>query len=754
MRFLLRRSKLPAVFAAVCAAAVCLRADGPATATSPLEIPPIYADVASRFSVAFPGEHLSADPPGSPAISAAAWTNYLGALDFERVYFLASDIEALRERAPGLGAELSGGGMDFAFSVYELFKERVQDRATFVEALLKEGFDLDADETYRWKRRKLPWPASDLERDAIWRLKIKNEYVQQIVSRENGETPGEDDGIVEEEDEEPAPDPGQGEGGGDAADVNGDGGEPAAPRPVPTPEEFIAKRYRQFLSTLKDNDAEWVLQTYLTAFAQAYDPHSAYMSPSANEDFDIEMNLSLVGIGALLRSDEGAARIVSLIPGGPAQRDTRDVRLRPGDKIVAVGQHDEPMEDILHWPLYRVVRLIRGKKGTTVSMLVIPASDPSGAKTKVVDLVRDEVKLEEQAAKLELRDVETAKGGTRKLAVIRVPTFYAGMQAKPFLSEDDQRRVSADVQAHLERVLAEKAEGVLLDLRGNGGGSLLEAIRMTGLFIAAGPVVQVQEPRRMRILPDMDPAVAYAGPLVVLVNRLSASASEIVAAALQDYDRAIVVGDRCTHGKGTVQTIVPLGRDKQLGSIKATCSMFFRISGDSTQKRGVIPDVSIPSSLDYMELGEESLPNAMEWSRIRPAVFRPLSPGVARWVDALRDGSAERRENNPRFMAYMQLVDRLRVLNESQVVPLGIERRRALAREEKKLRDLQQEVDPEDATAPENGRKRPDLVLDEALRILSDLAAMEDAADVKSQTTRSDASGVADQIAEWLRGTP
>ena len=317
------------------------------------------------------------------------------------------------------------------------------------------------------------------------------------------------------------------------------------------------------------------------------------MSAIRSEDFDINMKLSLTGIGAVLSTEDGLVRIVRLIPGGPAERDGR---LKPGDRIVAVAQGDDPPVEVMHWPLYRVVRLIRGPIGTRVTLTVWPASDLSGGTERKIELVREEVKLEDRAARGDLRTIADGDGKERKLAVIVLPEFYADF--KGMSNGDDARRSAADVRKLLERLKAEAGglDGVLLDLRNNGGGSLPDAIELAGLFLRGGPVVKVRYAEGIQELEDPDERQVYDGPLVVLVNRLSASASEIVAAALQDYRRAVVVGDSKTYGKGTVQSLVPLHpRDERLGSLKVTSAAFYRIAGGSTQRRGVKPDIVILS---------------------------------------------------------------------------------------------------------------------------------------------------------------
>jgi carboxyl-terminal processing protease len=692
-----------------------------------LEAKPEYEQIARRFARHFPRHHLTRSTLDD-TISAQAWTNFFSSLDFERVYFLQSDLDRFSADLHNLDDQLREGDLTLAFQVYEVFRDRVADRAAFVEGMLARGFDLDLDESYHWKRKDQPWPRDKAEWDDLWRRKIKNEYVRMLVARELGED--EEDAAGEDEEAE-APPPGD----------------------APSPEETIAKRYQQVRSVMQDNDAEWVLEKYLSAFAHAYDPHSGYMSPSSVEDFDIEMRLSLVGIGALLRSEDGAAKIVRLIPGGPADRDKREKRLMPGDKIIAVGQGDGELVDILHWPLYKVVKLIRGPKGSKVVLRIIPASDPTGTTTKKVDLVRDEVKLEEQAASHELREIPDEDGVTRRLGVIKLPAFYANLSVKS-VDAPGFRSAAYDVQKALETLMAEDVDGVLLDLRNNGGGSLLEAIRMIGLFIRTGPTVQVRERFAIRVLPDNDPTLVYEGSLAVLVNRLSASASEIVAGALQDYGRAVIIGDSKTHGKGTVQSIVPVGREPDLGSLKITTASYYRINGGSTQLRGITPDIVVPSVYDRMELGEDYLPNAIDWSRVAATAYS-LVGELEALIPELRRRSEQRRAGDERFAAYAKLLSRIEEMSRDADVPLNIVERRKLARAEKELNDMQRRLAP-DVEGDENGAKDTDLILDEGLHVLADFVALQNASPrteaVAAQQSDEEQRTWADFLSDWLKG--
>ena len=669
-----------------------------------------FTRITATLARELPREHLSRREI-SDAIVRQTIKNYLTSLDFDRSYFLLEDIEQFEAREADLHDRLLAGDNSFAFEVYEIFKERVRDRTDFVDTLLAEGFDFTVEEEYHWKRRNAPWSVDRTAWNELWRKRVKNEYLRRVLQEDDEDETAETDASESQEvnatEAEEAADAPQ-EEDTSATDEG-------IIEPLLSPSAFIQNRYLQYRLIIEDADAEWILQKFLSSFARAFDPHCDYMFPSAEEDFEIEMKLSLVGIGALLRPEDGAARIVSLIPGGPASADSRDIRLRPGDKIVAVAQGDEEPVSILHWPLYRSVRLIRGELGTRVVLTVIPASDPSGMATKTVDLIRDEVKLEEREARSTIHTITGEDGSERRIGVITLPTFYADMQGKR--NDPNAKSASRDVAVIIRNMRKEGIDAMVLDLRGNGGGSLIEAILMTGLFIEAGPVVQVRERRALNIIPNNDPTVAYNGPLAVIVNRVSASASEILAAALQDYGRALIIGDSKTHGKGSVQSVTPLSRKENSGSIKVTSALFYRISGGSTQLRGVTPDIVIPSAFDFAEFGEEFLDNPLEWTTVRPAMFSVFSdiPSV---LDAILEKSEHRREQDPRYMAKGKMLERIRTMNEQESISLHIEHRREHARVEKELTDIQNQL--MDQTTSTDEESRVDLVKEETMRILAD----------------------------------
>ncbi|MCK4563351.1 MAG: carboxy terminal-processing peptidase [Verrucomicrobia bacterium] len=659
--------------------------------------------ISRAVAYSLPLYHLN-QLPLDESISTNACNLFINSLDPARSYFLQSDIDSFNADSKVLNKQLRKGNIEFADNVFNILMERIENRTAFIEKILEEGFDTSVDESFLWDRKEAAWIQNEAEWDEVWRKRIKNEYIARLVVKQvyaddeaNADTNTVDSAetIVTNI----------------VADAEGEYDEAAETANL-SPEEFILERYRQFKLTMETFDEEMLLQRYLSSFSQVYDPHSDYMSPSSVEDFDINMKLSLVGIGALLRPDDGMIRIVRIIPGGPADRDGR---LKAGDKIIAVAQGDEEPVSILHRPLYKTVRIIRGEKDTTVVLTVIPASDRSGTRTKKIDLIRDEVKLEEQAAKSKVREIEMEDGTTRRLGVITLPDFYADFKATN-KKEKDARRASTDVRRLINELMLEGIEGLVLDLRNNGGGSLLEAIETAGLFISSGPIVQVKERDRIQVLPDVDPETNYEGPMIVLVNSLSASASEILAAALQDYKRAIIVGDRKTHGKGTVQTLIPLGGTRR-GSLKITTAGFYRINGGSTQLKGVTPDIVIPSYLDVMDLGEDSLEHALPWDSVHEAMYRTVN-GQVEFVPLLAEHSNERLENNAEFQTYLVKRDRLKERFETRTVSLSLENRIAEAEAEKELDDIQNGSFLEETEEEDDSK---DLVLTETLNILSDM---------------------------------
>ncbi len=738
----------------------------------PLKADSGYKDIARRLARALPARHLLREPMDNK-VSRRARINYLSSLDYMHVYFTQNDIDGFRGNEEQLDDMLLAGDISFAYEAFNLFMVRLEDRCKYVEELLADGFDLDVDESLVLRDNDSLWPRDEAERDELWRKRIKNEYLRQILADEQAKaamTNSVDIAVTNithiidattnvdvasndvfearvntHVDDLPELMP--------VTSIRASTNLLSLTNSIPvtnvtaevvnkikveklTPEEKIIKRYRQMQIILNDSETDWVLQKYLTAFSHAYDPHSDYMTDIVSEDFDIDMSLSLVGIGAMLRSEDGAAKIVRLIPGGPAHSDKSVNKLQPGDKIIGVAQGDEEVVDIRHRPLSKIVRYIRGKKGTKVVLTVIPVNDPTGVSTKQVTLIRDEVKLDQQAASSKVKKVTGEDGIARKIGVIHLPAFYANLRVRS-VKDPKFRSSSYDVSKEINELIKDQVDGVILDLRNNGGGSLLEAVKMVGLFIRTGPTVMVQEWGTLHVLPDNDPTVAYSGPLMVLVNRLSASASEIVAAALQDYDRAIIMGDTKTHGKGTVQTVLPLGFDRKLGKIKVTTASYYRISGKSTQLCGVTPDIVMSSGYDFMELGEDTLSNPIKCAPVEKARYSTITD-LSTIIMSLQQKSSERLGVDPRFEAYQKLLKRIEKINSNKEISLNIAVRREMALADKELSELQEklmpmgvddfdEPDEPDESGDEEKEDHSDIVLDEAVKVMGDYMGYEEA---------------------------
>jgi len=684
-------------------------------------------EIAIQFARMLPSAHLL-QMPIDANVSARAWTNYLNMLDFDHSYFLQSDVDRFATNSAQIGNALLRGDVHLAYDIFAVYQARVRERHAFVANLLAHKFDFSTDESYTWKRKDAPWPRSIEEQDDLWRKRIKNEYLGFIIAREidaaraTNKTTSSSNLTVSVPPQTlhaaTLASPGTNTLVSASVVTN--------PPPPQTADEVISNRYQQFSLIIQDADSEYVFARYLSAVAGAYDPHSEYMSPARVEDFNIDMSLSLCGIGAQLRSEDGAAKIEEIIPGGPAARDTRPIRLQSGDKIIGVGQGDGPVENVLHMPLSQTVRKIRGEKGTRVVLNVISASDPSGASTRLVDLIRAEVKLEEAAATGHVERITLTNGHVRLLGVVRLPEFYGTMQQSP--GSHGFRSAAFDVMRILSSMNASNVEGVVLDLRNNGGGSLREAIELASAFVPNGPVVQVREPRQIHVLqvPDTTAALAFRKPMVVLINRASASASEIVAGAFQDYGRAVLVGDPQTHGKGSVQTILPLGDDNALGQLKVTTANYYRINGISTQLKGVRPDIIIPSIFDAMDLGEDKLPNPMPWSCVSSCDYTPVWD-LGKWIPTLRAQSAERLTQNPHYGNYCKMVQHLREINTNPAVPLEKQARRKQAAAEAELQRLQNEETKRDH---DGLGANDDIILNESLRILSDLIDLSGGAEI------------------------
>mgnify|MGYP000123784502 FL=1 len=642
-------------------------------------------------------------------LSSKIFDLYIESMDGTRSYLLKSDIAEFEKYRLKLDDGLIKGNLDAPFFMYNRLQQRITERLSFLLKQLPEKakkYDFSKDEKLSLDRKNADWSETQEELDDLWRKRLKNSILNLRLADK------EDKDIY----------------------------------------ELLAKRYQNQLNRTHLATEEDGFQLYMNSVTHAFDPHTAYFSPRNTENFNINMSLSLQGIGAVLQTEDEHTKVVRLVPAGPADKAGQ---LQPADKITGVGQEDGEIVDVIGWRLDEVVDLIRGAKGTTVQLEIIP-SDATDLKTKVIKIVRDEVKLEEQSAQKEIIEI---KQGDRvlKVGVIDIPTFYIDFQGRQE-GKKDFKSTTRDVERLVNELKEEKVDGIIVDLRNNGGGSLDEALSLTDLFIDRGPVVQVRYSNGyVQVLPEyknQKEGIVYDGPLGVLTNRLSASASEIFAGAIQDYGRGIVVGGQ-TFGKGTVQSVLPL----EHGQLKLTQAKFYRVSGDSTQHQGVIPDILFPSLFDKEKIGESALDEALAWDTIRPAGYK-AKKDFQQWLPVLREKHQDRIESNPDFV-YLnnqkELMTDLRARtditlnekqrkqeredNEKQRLEIENKRRKAkgmelleaLQTEEELLAEAEQaEKDKKDGKESEK-EEEPDALLVEAGHILTDLMLLNEAPTANEQ---------------------
>ncbi len=623
-------------------------------------------------------------------------TAYLKSLDANRSFFTQGEVERFEREARQLDDDLKRGKVELGFEVFRLYRQRVEERTTFALALLDQGFSFDQDEHYRFDRAKAAWAATPAELDQIWRQRVKNDWLGLKLAKKKDE---EIRKVLRER------------------------------------YEGLAKRVRQF-------DSDDVYQTFINAYIETLEPHTSYMSPSTAENFDISMRLSLEGIGAVLKGEADYTEVQRTIPGGPARVSGL---IHAGDRIVGVGQgQDGPIEDVVGWRLQDVVDKIRGPKDSVVRLQILPKSAGPDGPTREVTLVRNEIKLEDQAAKAYVVDDLPNAPGLR-VGVLEVPGFYRDFRAEAD-GDKNFRSTTRDVQNLINDLKRQGVDGILVDLRGNGGGSLTEATDLTGLFIDQGPVVQVKDSfGKVDVEKDPAPGAAYTGPLAVLVDRNSASASEIFAAAMQDYGRAIVIGEP-TFGKGTVQTLIDLnryvpGNGEDLGRLRLTMAEFYRISGGSTQLRGVEPDILFPTAPQGAEHGERSLENALPWNSILPAKYDRNKLGD---LSAYREASQKRISADEGFRMLTARERLLKELDDEDTVSLKESDRRVQAdRREKILKDQRdaflraQGVTPLDEEAEDVDEEALD-----AQQKIVDKIQMREAASILADAVRAEAQRV------------
>ena len=540
-------------------------------------------------------------------LSSQIFDNYLKELDGEKIFFLQSDIDHFADARTKLDDAILDENLSIPFGIYNLYQQRITERFTYARSLLKKGFDFNKKESYQYSRKDAPWPKSREELNDLWHKRVKNDWLRLKLAGKDKKS------IV----------------------------------------ATLDKRYANTLDSLSKVNSEDIFQSFMNAYTMAIDPHTNYFGVRASEEFDISMKLSLVGIGAELNDKDEYTTIKELLAGGPAALSGK---LKAGDRIVGVGQGENgPITDIMGWRIDDAVALIRGTEDSVVRLDVLPAEAGADGKHKLISLVRKKITLEKQAAKKSI--IEVKDGGViRRIGVISLPEFYQDFAARQN-GDKNFKSATRDVSRLLTELKKDKVDGVLVDLRNNGGGSLDEAIELTGLFVGKGPVVQQRDSNgNITVDSDSDTAAAWNGPLGVLINRGSASASEIFAAAIQDYGRGVVIGET-SFGKGTVQTVADLDQlakngKPEFGEVKMTIAQFFRINGGTTQLRGVTPDIKFPSMMDTKDFGESSFDNALPWSQIKAADYRP--EGNLTTIVPMLIASHDKRVSHDQDFRYLQ----------------------------------------------------------------------------------------------------
>ena len=681
------------------------------------------SNIATRFLTNYHYKRTRLDDD----LSSEIFDTYLELLDPNKIYFLSGDIETFERYRNGLDDALRHSDLLPAYEIFDIYVARVLQRVNYARTRVQQPFDFTVDEYYRYDREDETWVSSTTELDELWRERVKNDYLRLLL------TDKEPEAIV----------------------------------------ETLTERYDNLERRITELNTEDVFTFFMNAFAQSIEPHTAYLSARTSKNFEISMKLSLEGIGALLGRQNEYTLISSVVPGGPADKDGR---LAAGDRITAVGQgNDGKMVDVIGWRVDDVVELIRGPKDTIVRIEVLPEDVSVSGPTSLIEIVRNEVKLEEQAAKSEVIEMPVAGSDDQvvKIGVIDLPVFYMDFNGRA-QNLPDYRSSTRDVRRLIGELEEQGVVGIVVDLRNNGGGSLLEATTLTGLFIDTGPVVQVRNSSgRISLEEDVDPGMAWEGPLAVLVNRYSASASEIFAAAIQDYGRGVVIGEP-TFGKGTVQSLLDLddyapSDNPGMGQLKITMAQFFRVNGGSTQNLGVEPDIRFPSFGDPQEYGERSMDNALPWTSIDPARYE-TSGDLSQLVAVADNRYQERIVDDEEFGWLKSDIDSYneRAAETSVSLLESVGRKRMKEEEEKKAeRKAKQEasgpllaeggtlvapdpelgdVDDEDSATGEDDEEEeeeeeqgPDLLLRETARIVADMAELEsDLESLKQQFAQLD----------------
>jgi carboxyl-terminal processing protease len=682
------RAALVVALVAVVAAISTGTAPGPTTPVTPAmassgELAPTdrHRRVVRLVSEVMDRQHYR-QAPLDDKLSSQIYERYLDALDGNRSYLLASDIAEFERYRYKLDDAIKSADLEPAFAIFLRLQQRNRERIDYALGLLETEPDFSLDEDFTFDRSDQPWPAGVDELDELWRKRVKSDALSLAL----------------------------------------------AGKDWPETQDVLRKRYQRLSKRIDQVSADDVFEIFMNAYSHVFDPHSNYLSPRNSEEYNIAMSLSYEGIGASLQLIDDYVTIVNILPGGPAAADGS---IKPNDRITAVGQgSDGSFTDVVGWRLDDVVQLIRGPIDTVVRLQILPAGAMPGAPETVVELVRNKVTLEAQAARKELRT--TTRGDEEvRIGIIDVPSFYQDYQAR-VAGESDYRSTTRDVRRLIDELKSEGIETLVIDLRNNGGGHLSEATGLVGLFIEEGPVVQLRETGgRIEVLDDPEPGLAWDGPLVVLVNRASASASEIFAGAIQDYGRGLVVGQQ-TYGKGSVQNLYPLDRyalgpKSGFGQLTVTIGKYYRVTGDSTQHRGVSPDIELPSLISTIDVGESTRDSALPWDRIRPADFsrrQGVESGLA-LIDRAHEARVRADADFTALQGDLESVERLRA---QKTISLNLEKRQAerVAMEQERLarenaRRAARGLEPLGSAEELDVAEQPDAVLAEAAEIAADL---------------------------------
>jgi len=649
-------------------------------------------------------------------ISSKIFDAYFKILDSSKIYFTKDDIKRFEKYRYYLDDLTRDGNSDFAFEVYKFYLQRLQAYRKFAEQKLKKGFDFTKDETIQTGRSKLARLENMDQLKELWRKRLKGDVLYfRLLKR--------------------------------SMQLDKDNAQKAAEKGIKvdkkaieilekmwrkqSPEQKILRRLRDIYNETSQKSKLNILSLYLTALAQTYGPHSSYLSPDLEEDFNISMKLSLVGIGAVLTSENGYTKIVRIIPGGPAAKNGK---LKADDRIIAVTQEKGETVDIVDISISNVVKLIRGEDGTKVTLTILPGAKGHGAIPENLTLTRAKVKLKKSEASGTIEKVKDANGRTLKIGIINLSRFY--LDFKAIMDGDkDFKSSSRDVANILKKFEKEGVDGVVMDLRSNGGGSLREAIHLTGLFIEKGPIVQVRNSRRrVSVKYDPDETIHYKGPLLVMTNKLSSSAAEIFTGAIKDYRRGIIVGDSRTYGKGTVLNVIQLDRilrdynDFKAGSVKFESEVFYRINGSSTQELGVKPDIKLPSFTEHMEIGEEFNENHLPWDSIEKLEHKYYDQKLATVLDDIKKRSNERLGKNPKYKVLLDNIKKFNDYKKRKELSLNEKKRWAEYLAEKKMLDANEKyikrISGEEGAAEK--KEKTDILLDESVKILSDYIELKD----------------------------